>query len=121
MAKVVIDNVDKSFFDRNGVTAGEVVRLLEGLPVPPYVTAIVLDGNTTGKQTGPVVTNKHPMIFALNREERKQAVFLSSTGRKTRNVGAKRVLVAALEGSPESVLANPFVPRLPGLPDVWES
>ena len=121
MAKVIINNVDQSFFTRNKTTVGEVVRLLESLPVPPYITAVVLDGDTTGKQSGPVTTNKHPMIFALNREERKMAVFLSSTGRNTRNVGAKRILTAAAEGRPESVLANPHVPRLPGLPDVWES
>ena len=50
MPNVVINNVDKSFFDRNGLTTKDVITMLETLPVPKYVNRIVLDGDTTGKQ-----------------------------------------------------------------------
>ena len=92
MPNVVINNVDKSFFDRNGLTTKDVITMLETLPVPKYVNRIVLDGDTTGEQKGEHTT-RHPMIYALNTEERKLPVFISSKGRKTRNVGAKRCLL----------------------------
>jgi len=114
---VIINNVDKSFFDRNGYTTKDVITMLESLPVPKYVNSIVLDGDTTGKQRGTVHTNKHPMIYALNGEDRKVPVFISSNGRTTRNVGAKRILQAVADRSPESVV----VPSAGPLPEGWES
>ena len=116
MPNVIINNVDKSFFDRNKLSAMEVIRMLEALPVPTYVNRIVLDGDTTGKQTGTVPTNKHPMIYALNKEDRKVPVFMSSNGRATRNVGAKRILKAIVDNNSKSVVATPASP----LPAGWE-
>ena len=116
MPNVIINNVDKSFFDRNKLSAMEVITMLESLPVPTYVNRIVLDGDTTGKQTGAVPTNKHPMIYALNKEDRKVPVFVSSTGRATRNVGAKRILKAIFDKNQKSVVA----PTTSPLPDGWE-
>jgi len=101
---IIINNVDKSFFTRNAMTPDDVRSLLARLPVPTYVNRIVLDGETTGEQKGPVKTTKHPMLYALNNEDRKVAVFLSSTGRATRNVGAKRVLKAILDDRTTEVL-----------------
>ena len=115
MPNVIINNVDKSFFDRNKLSAIEVIKMLEALPVPKYVNRIVLDGDTTGKQTGHEPTNKHPMIYALNEEDRKVPVFMSSNGRATRNVGAKRIIKAVMDGEASGVL----VPSTP-LPKEWE-
>ena len=117
MPNVIINNVDKSFFDRNGLTTKDVITMLETLPVPKYVNRIVLDGDTTGKQRGVVHTNKHPMIYALNEEDRKVPVFISSNGRTTRNVGAKRILQAVAESNPEAVVVTTAGP----LPEGWES
>jgi len=91
--QVLINNVDQDFFIKNDLDTAEVVTLLKNLPVPRYVRKIVLDGETTGEQRGEKTT-RHPMIYALNVEERKVPVFISSKGRKTRNIGAKRVLEA---------------------------
>jgi len=115
MPNVIINNVDKSFFDRNKLSAIEVIKMLEALPVPKYVNRIVLDGDTTGKQTGVQPTNKHPMIYALNEEDRKVPVFMSSNGRATRNVGAKRIIKAVMDGEASGVV----VPSSP-LPKEWE-
>ena len=101
---IIINNVDETFFTRNAMTPDDVRVLLSKLPVPTYVNRIVLDGETTGEQKGPVKTTKHPMLYALNDEDRKVPVFLSSTGRATRNVGAKRVLKAILDDCPTDVL-----------------
>ena len=101
---IIINNVDETFFTRNAMTPDDVKVLLSKLPVPGYVNRIVLDGETTGEQKGPIKTTKHPMLYALNNEDRKVAVFLSSTGRATRNIGAKRVLKAILEDEAKSVL-----------------
>ena len=117
MPNVIINNVDKSFFDRNNLTTKDVINMLETLPVPKYVNRIVLDGDTTGKQNGAVHVNKHPMIYALNGEDRKVPVFISSNGRTTRNVGAKRILQAVAESNPETVVVTSAAP----LPDGWEA
>ena len=101
---IIINNVDETFFTRNAMTPDDVKTLLSKLPVPGYVNRIVLDGETTGVQKGPIKTTRHPMLYALNNEDRKVAVFLSSTGRATRNIGAKRVLKAILEDEAKSVL-----------------
>ena len=101
---IIINNVDETFFTRNAMTPDDVKTLLSKLPVPGYVNRIVLDGETTGVQKGPIKTTRHPMLYALNNEDRKVAVFLSSTGRATRNIGAKRVLKAILEDEANSVL-----------------
>jgi|TARA_R110001599_G_scaffold191377_5_gene386293 hypothetical protein len=101
---IIINNVDETFFTRNAITPEDVKVLLSKLPVPGYVNRIVLDGETTGEQKGPIKTTKHPMLYALNNEDRKVAVFLSSTGRATRNIGAKRVLQAIMEDNSKSVM-----------------
>lgn len=93
--QVIINNVDQSFFLKNGLDTAEVVTMLKSLgdSLPRQVRTIVLDGETTGTQTGSGHT-RHPMIYALSTEERKLPVFISSKGRRTRNIGAKRVLNA---------------------------
>jgi len=101
--QVIINNVDQSFFLKNGLDTAEVVTMLKNLPLPRYVRTLVLDGETTGEQKGEHTT-RHPMIYALNTEERKVACFVSSKGRKTRNVGAKRVITAIMDDNPASVL-----------------
>ena len=101
--QVIINNVDQDFFIKNDLDTAEVVTMLKNLPLPNYVRTVVLDGETTGEQKGEQTT-RHPMIYALNGEERKQAVFLSSKGRKTRNVGAKRVLEAIKRSNTMAVL-----------------
>jgi len=101
--QVIINNVDQSFFLKNGLDTAEVVTMLKSLPLPRYVRTVVLDGETTGEQKGERTT-RHPMIYALNTEERKVACFVSSKGRKTRNVGAKRVLEAIQKQNPAAVL-----------------
>ena len=101
--QVIINNVDQSFFLKNGLDTAEVVTMLKNLPLPRYVRTLVLDGETTGEQKGEHTT-RHPMIYALNTEERKVACFVSSKGRKTRNVGAKRVIDAIMKESPNLVL-----------------
>ena len=53
---IIINNVDETFFTRNAMTPDDVKLLLEKLPVPGYVNRIVLDGETTGEQKGPVKT-----------------------------------------------------------------
>tara|TARA_B100000282_G_C31427936_1_gene352168 strand:+ start:183 stop:506 length:324 start_codon:yes stop_codon:yes gene_type:complete len=102
--QVIINNVDQAFFLKNGLDTAEVVTMLKSLPLPRYVRTVVLDGETTGEQKGELTT-RHPMIYALNTEERKVACFVSSKGRKTRNVGAKRVITAIMEGAAETVVA----------------
>ncbi len=102
--QVIINNVDQAFFLKNGLDTAEVVTMLKSLPLPRYVRTVVLDGETTGEQKGEHTT-RHPMIYALNTEERKVACFVSSKGRKTRNVGAKRVITAIMEGAAETVVA----------------
>ena len=57
------------------------------------------------------------MIYALNEEDRKVPVFISSNGRTTRNVGAKRILQAVAESNPEAVVVTTVGP----LPEGWES
>ena len=101
--QVIINNVDQSFFLKNGLDTAEVVTMLKDLPLPRNVRTVVLDGDTTGEQKGEHTT-RHPMIYALNTEERKLPVFISSKGRKTRNVGAKRVLEAIRKENPSLVL-----------------
>ena len=101
--QVIINNVDQAFFLKNGLDTAEVVTMLKSLPLPRYVRTVVLDGDTTGEQKGEHST-RHPMVYALNGDERKQAVFLSSKGRKTRNVGAKRVIEACKRESPGEVV-----------------
>ena len=101
--QVIINNVDQSFFLKNGLDTAEVVTMLKDLPLPRNVRTVVLDGDTTGEQKGEHTT-RHPMIYALNTEERKLPVFISSKGRKTRNVGAKRVLEAIRKENPDLVL-----------------
>jgi hypothetical protein len=93
--QVIINNVDQSFFLKNNLDTAEVVTMLKSLAdvLPRQVRTIVLDGETTGTQTGERST-RHPMIYALSTEERKLPVFISSKGRRTRNIGAKRVLHA---------------------------
>ena len=93
--QVIINNVDQSFFIKNNLDTAEVVTMLKSLAdvLPRQVRTIVLDGETTGTQTGARST-RHPMIYALSTEERKLPVFISSKGRRTRNIGAKRVLLA---------------------------
>ena len=81
--QVIINNVDQSFFLKNGLDTAEVVTMLKDLPLPRNVRTVVLDGDTTGEQKGEHTT-RHPMIYALNTEERKLPVFISSKGRKTR-------------------------------------
>ena len=115
--QVIINNVDQSFFLKNGLDTAEVVTMLKDLPLPRNVRTVVLDGDTTGKQRGVVHTNKHPMIYALNEEDRKVPVFISSNGRTTRNVGAKRILNAVAESKPEDVVVTTAGP----LPEGWES
>ena len=101
--QVIINNVDQSFFLKNGLDTAEVVTMLKSLPLPRAVRTIVLDGETTGEQKGEHTT-RHPMLYALSSEERKLPVFLSSKGRRTRNVGAKRVITAIMEENPASIL-----------------
>ncbi len=101
--QVIINNVDQSFFLSNGLDTAEVVTMLKNLPLPRNVRKLVLDGETTGVQRGERTT-RHPMLYALSTEERKLPVFLSSKGRQTRNIGAKRVLVAIMMGEPDTVL-----------------
>ena len=101
--QVIINNVDQSFFLKNGLDTAEVVTMLKSLPLPRNVRTLVLDGETTGEQKGEHTT-RHPMIYALSTEERKLPVFISSKGRKTRNVGAKRVIDASMKESPNLVL-----------------
>ena len=101
--QVIIHNVDQEFFTKNDLDTAEVVTMLNSLPLPRAVRTIVLDGETTGEQKGEHTT-RHPMLYALSSEERKLPVFLSSKGRRTRNVGAKRVIAACLKGAPGSVL-----------------
>jgi len=101
--QVIINNVDQSFFLKNGLDTAEVVTMLKSLPLPRYVRTVVLDGETTGEQKGERTT-RHPMIYALNTEERKVACFVSSKGRKTRNVGAKRVIEAIQKQNTAAVL-----------------
>ena len=101
--QVIINNVDQSFFLSNGLDTAEVVTMLKNLPLPRNVRKLVLDGETTGEQKGERTT-RHPMLYALSTEERKLPVFISSKGRKTRNVGAKRVLEAIRKESPDLVL-----------------
>ena len=101
--QVIINNVDQSFFLKNGLDTAEVVTMLKSLPLPRKVITVVLDGETTGEQKGEVTT-RHPMISALSPDERKLPVFISSKGRKTRNVGAKRVLEAIQKENPALVL-----------------
>ena len=99
----IINNVDQSFFLSNGLDTAEVVTMLKNLPLPRNVRKLVLDGETTGEQKGERTT-RHPMLYALSTEERKLPVFLSSKGRQTRNIGAKRVLVAIQRGEPDTVV-----------------
>ncbi len=101
--QVIINNVDQSFFLKNGLDTAEVVTMLKNLPLPNYVRTVVLDGETTGEQKGTHHT-RHPMIYALNTEERKVACFVSSKGRKTRNIGAKRVIEAIMRSNTTAVL-----------------
>ena len=101
--QVIIHNVDQEFFTKNDLDTAEVVTMLKSLPLPRAVRTIVLDGETTGEQKGEHTT-RHPMLYALSSEERKLPVFLSSKGRQTRNIGAKRVLVAIMMGEPDTVL-----------------
>ena len=103
--QVIINNVDQAFFLKNGLDTAEVVSMLKSLPLPRYVRTVVLDGDTTGEQEGEHTT-RHPMIYALNTDERKLPVFLSSKGRKTRNVGAKRVIEACKREHPEEVIVG---------------
>ena len=103
--QVIINNVDQSFFLSNGLDTAKVVTMLKSLPLPRVVKTIVLDGETTGEQKGERTT-RHPMLYALSTEERKLPVFLSSKGRRTRNIGAKRVLVAIQKGEPDTVLSG---------------
>ena len=104
--QVIINNVDQSYFLKNGLDTAEVVTMLKSLPLPRVVRTIVLDGETTGEQKGERTT-RHPMLYALSSEERKLPVFLSSKGRRTRNIGAKRVITAILEGTPGEVVMDP--------------
>jgi len=103
--QVIINNVDQAFFLKNGLDTAEVVTMLKSLPLPRYVRTVVLDGDTTGEQKGEHTT-RHPMIYALNTEERKVACFVSSKGRKTRNVGAKRVIEACKSSSLGEVIVG---------------
>jgi hypothetical protein len=109
--KVIINNVDQSFFLKNGLDTAEVVTMLKDLPLPRHVRTIVLDGETTGEQTGERST-RHPMIYALSTDERKLPVFVSSKGRRTRNIGAKRVLQAIQTQRPGEVCAHPDLPAV---------
>ena len=101
--QVIINNVDQSFFLSNGLDTAEVVTMLKNLPLPRNVRKLVLDGETTGEQKGERTT-RHPMLYALSTEERKLPVFVSCKGRQTRNIGAKRVLVAIQRGEPDTVV-----------------
>ena len=101
--QVIINNVDQAFFLKNGLDTAEVVTMLKSLPLPRNVRTVVLDGDTTGEQKGEHTT-RHPMIYALSPDERKLPVFISSKGRKTRNIGAKRVLEAIRGENTSSVL-----------------
>tara|TARA_B100002019_G_scaffold101857_1_gene87836 strand:- start:87 stop:416 length:330 start_codon:yes stop_codon:yes gene_type:complete len=101
--QVMINNVDSNFFLSNGLDTAEVVTMLKSLPLPRVVRTIVLDGETTGVQKGEKTT-RHPMLYALSADDRKLPVFLSSKGRQTRNIGAKRVITAIMKGEPEGVV-----------------
>ena len=101
--QVIINNVDQDFFIKNDLDTAEVVTMLKNLPLPRVVRTIVLDGETTGEQKGEKTT-RHPMLYALSTEDRKLPIFLSSKGRRTRNVGAKRVLEAIIKGVTGTVI-----------------
>jgi hypothetical protein len=101
--QVIINNVDQAFFISNDLDTAEVVTMLKSLPLPRVVRTIVLDGETTGEQRGEKTT-RHPMLYALSTDDRKLPVFLSSKGRRTRNVGAKRVIEAIKKGNPAGVI-----------------
>ena len=104
MPNIIINNVDPSFFDRNRLSTLEVINLLEALPLPDGVSRVVLDGDLSVQSKDQPSDQKHPMVYALSKDDRKLAVFRSSTGRVTRNVGAKRVIRAIAEGRPGEVV-----------------
>jgi hypothetical protein len=104
MPNIIIHNVDASFFDRNHLSTLEVITMLESLPLPEVVSRVVLDGDLSVQSKDRPSDHKHPMVYALSKDDRKLAVFRSSSGRVTRNVGAKRVIRAIAEGRPSEVV-----------------
>ena len=97
-------NIDPTFFSRNNIDVESFEGMLQTLPVCGDVVKLVVDGGTTGYQSGTSLNTSHPMIYGLDDQCRKVRVFKSSKGRASMNIGAKRILTALQKKDVFSVL-----------------